>query len=134
MNDDWLRDCTDVPDHAVEQLHARVVRGVAQRNAREEAREKWMRRLMPASVVAALFFAYSIGWTPEQDRIEVAFPTPPPAPEWAPVIAASRPRQLAAAPRPVTAKAPPVEGAAFVRLETADPDIVIYLIADGGDE
>ena len=107
MND-WM-----VDGGAVERVHGGVMRRIRRRRA--------MRR---GAGVAAVLAVLAIGLWPGEPAVEqlaLHAPAAPVAPVWTPMVAKAR----------VAAKAVgrPAEK---ITLYTADPDVVIVLVADGG--
>jgi hypothetical protein len=83
-------------------------------------RRLWFWRLAPAAIAAAVLLVIAVTAPTPVELLALQMPTPPAAPE------------VRFTPRPVrvrTLKAA-VPGAAMIRLETADPNVVILLIAD----
>ncbi|MEZ5398529.1 MAG: hypothetical protein R2729_02605 [Bryobacteraceae bacterium] len=133
MNPEWsddelqfLRDVTDVPGAAVEALHTRVMEHIPRRR-----RFGWP----SAAGVAAALLAGVFWWTRPVEVANsrpLAAVVPRPVEVAAPVLSpkpVARPR-VRRMPRPEKT----VPGAAVIRIETEDPEVVLYLIADGGDE
>jgi hypothetical protein len=124
---DFLRGATEVPDGAVRELHGRVMGRVDERR-----RGFWF--WVPATVAAALLLGAGLGWRGggEAESLALQMPRAPEAP------AVSRPGRspgAAVARKPVRGRpeAAPGAPAEVLRIETEDPDVVLYLVGDGGD-
>lgn len=111
---DWI------PTQIPEQTAVRVRAGVLTRIRR---RRQVRRASGAAAVLAAIALAF---WpVPEPpESITLLAPKPPAAPAWKP---------LAAKPPVIMAKAPS-RPAERITIYTSDPDVVIVLVADGGQE
>lgn len=123
MNDlDFLREATDVPADAVRELRLRVLADVAARQRRR--RLLWF--TIPPAAAAALALSFALLLVKQPPMHIPQSPAAPPAPQIS-AVQALRPRP--AAPRKPKPKPPVV-----MQLETADPDVVIYLVSSGGEE
>lgn len=115
-----------ITDHVPEESAQRVRTAVLGRIRRRRA----ARRMSGALAVTALL---AIAFWPTQPLLETLAYTPPPppaAPVWAPV----QPKPVARNKEKVfMAKAAP-RPAERITIFTDDPNIVIVLVADGGDE
>ena len=111
---DWIP--TPIPDETA----ARVRGGVLTRIRR---RRQVRRAGGAAAVLAALALAF---WPspPPLETLTLIAPVPPKAPAWKPI-----PMQ----PPILTARAPS-RPAERITIYTSDPDVVIVLVADGGEE
>lgn len=117
MNQDWdrlceeLRAATEPSDEAVAELHRRVLARTRRRPA-----AAWVGGLAAAAVLLAVLL-----W-PRPTALET--------------LALERPAAPAAPMVSFTPKPPPpmrAQEAAWIRIETPDPDVVILLVADTGD-
>jgi hypothetical protein len=119
MND-WLN--TPVSSEATGRVHSGVMRRIRRRR---QAR----RGAGAMAVLAVLAFAF---WPspPELEKLALSPPPPPPAPVWTPPPPAPRltPKQVPV----LMAKATP-RPAERITILTDDPDVVIVLVADGGE-
>lgn len=131
MNDDFdlLREATEVPADAVRELRLRVLAGVDARRRRQ----RWLWFGIPSLATALLVFVFLAAprtREPERrfTRVErtaaMELPVPPVAKVAAPVAARKSGAVRKAKPQP------PV----VMQIETADPDVVIYLVSQGAEE
>ncbi len=119
MNQDWdrlceeLRAATEPPGEAVAELHRRVLASTRRRPV-----AAWLAGLAAAAVLLAVLL-----W-PRPAALETLALERPPAPVAPAVSLTPKPPPRA----PVRARE-----AAWIRIETPDPNVVILLIADTGD-
>jgi len=110
------RELTDVSDEEVDRLR----RDVTARVARRRRRPLWA-----TAMAASLVLGAAVAWTsrPEVETLALRMPVPPPAPE-----------VRLSPPRPVVARRKAAPAASVIKIYTDDPDVVILLVADGGED
>ncbi|MBL8296476.1 MAG: hypothetical protein JNN08_31820 [Bryobacterales bacterium] len=121
MNQDWdrlceeLRAATEPSDEAVAELHRRVLARTRRRPA-----AAWVGGLAAAAVLLAVLL-----WPPALETLALERPSAPVAPS------------VSFTPKPPPPRVRPAlvrdREAAWIRIETPDPDVVILLVADTGD-
>ncbi len=114
-----LRDATEVDGAEVSRLRRRVMEQVERRK-----RRRWLWMLCPAAAGIVLALLWPRPAALETLEIAVRTPQAPPLR----VVAAE------ARPKPLPRRGRNGRGQTVIQLETADPDVVIYLVASNGGE
>ena len=135
MSQDWmeeLREVTEPPDEAVAELRARVQGAVGRRH-------RWPYWALAAAAAVVLIAAIVAFRPAEVERLALHRPAAPVAPNWVLEKPSQRStprlpshgRKEAVLDRPTHRAS---GGAAWIRIETADPNVVILLVSEGDSE